>query len=276
MRLDAHQHFWNYNIREYGWIEKHMSVIRRSFLPEDLEPLLTRAGVSGCMAVQARQSLEETEWLLDLAERHEFIRGVVGWVDLCSVEAEHQLEKYASSPWLKGVRHVIQDEPDVQFVLRDDFQRGIALLQQYNLAYDLLVSKEQLPYAVELVKMFPEQRFVLDHLAKPDIKAGTVSPWKEALYSLSEQPNVYCKLSGMITEADWTNWKQEDFAPYLNIALEAFGPDRVMFGSDWPVCTVAGTYAQVLEIITKHTSCMSEVEKQMIFGGTCATFYQLS
>lgn len=275
MKLDAHQHFWKYNMHEYGWIGEHMSVIRRSFLPEDLEPLLTYSGVSGCIAVQARQTVEETEWLLYLAEQHEFIKGVVGWVDLCSVEASHQLEKYASNPWLKGVRHVVQDEPDVQFVLRDDFQRGIALLQPYNLAYDLLVSKEQLPYAVELVKNFPEQRFVLDHLAKPDIKAGKVSPWKEALYALSEQTNVYCKLSGMMTEADWGNWKQEDFTPYLDTALKAFGPDRVMFGSDWPVCTVAGTYSQALEIVMKHMYSLSEKEQQMVLGGACATFYQL-
>ncbi|MEC0124899.1 amidohydrolase family protein [Paenibacillus pabuli] len=275
MKLDAHQHFWNYNVHEYGWIGEPMNVIRRSFLPEDLEPLLTNSGVSGCMAVQARQTVEETEWLLHLAEQHEFIKGVVGWVDLCSADVSHQLEKYASSPWLKGVRHVVQDEPDEKFVLRDDFQRGIALLQQYNLAYDLLVSKEQLPHAIELVKKFPEQRFVLDHLGKPDIKASKVSPWKEAIYALSEQPNVYCKWSGMITEADWENWKQEDFTPYLDTALEAFGPDRVMFGSDWPVCTVAGTYAQTLEIITKHMKSFSEAEQQMIFGGTCAAFYQV-
>ena len=171
--------FWNYNTRDYGWIGEEMRVIQRSFLPEDLEPILTDSGVSGCVAVQARQSLEETEWLLELADKHEFIKGVVGWVDLCSEEVSSQLEKLATNPWLKGVRHVIQDEPDVKFVLREDFQRGIALLQQHDLAYDLLVSKEQLPYAVELVQKFPQQRFVIDHLAKPDIKAGVVSPGRK-------------------------------------------------------------------------------------------------
>ncbi|KAA8783779.1 amidohydrolase family protein [Paenibacillus amylolyticus] len=275
MKLDAHQHFWNYNIRDYGWIGEEMSVIQRSFLPEDLEPILTDSGVSGCVAVQARQSLEETEWLLELADKHDFIKGVVGWVDLRSEEASSQLEKFAANPWLKGVRHVIQDEPDVKFVLREDFQRGIALLEQHNLAYDLLVSKEQLPYAVELVQKFPQQRFVIDHLAKPDIKAGIGSPWKETIEAIATYPNVYCKLSGMVTEADWNKWTQEDFAPYLDTVLQAFGPKRVMYGSDWPVCTVAGTYAQVFDLLKMHVQSLSEAEQQMIFGDNCAAFYKL-
>lgn len=275
MKLDAHQHFWNYNIRDYGWIGEEMSVIQRSFLPEDLEPILTDSGVSGCVAVQARQSLEETEWLLELADKHEFIRGVVGWVDLCSEEASSQLEKFAASPWLKGVRHVIQDEPDVRFVLREDFQRGIALLQQHDLAYDLLVSKEQLPYAVELVQKFPQQRFVIDHLAKPDIKARIGSPWKETMEAIAAYPNVYCKLSGMVTEADWNKWTQEDFAPYLDTVLQAFGSKRVMYGSDWPVCTVAGTYPEVFNLLKMHVQRLSEAEQQLIFGDNCATFYNL-
>ena len=190
-----------------------MKAIRQSFLPEDLEPLLVQSGLDGCIAVQARQSLTETEWLLQLADRHECIKGVVGWVDLCSDEVRNQLELFASNPYLKGVRHVIQDEPDLKYVLREDFQRGISLLKEYDLAYDLLVSKEQLPYAVELVKTFPEQRFVLDHLAKPDIKSGILSPWKEALESLAAQPNAYCKLSGMVTEADWANWTPRTLQP---------------------------------------------------------------
>jgi len=275
MKLDAHQHFWNYNIRDYGWIGEEMSVIQRSFLPEDLEPILTDSGVSGCVAVQARQTLEETEWLLELANKHDFIKGVVGWVDLRSEEASSQLEKFAANPWLKGVRHVIQDEPDVKFVLREDFQRGIALLEQHDLAYDLLVYKEQLPYAVELVHKFPQQRFVIDHLAKPDIKAGIGSPWKETMEAIAAYPNVYCKLSGMVTEADWNKWTQEDFAPYLDTVLQAFGPKRVMYGSDWPVCTVAGTYAQVFDLLKMHVQSLSEAEQQMIFGDNCAAFYKL-
>lgn len=275
MKLDAHQHFWNYNIRDYGWIGEEMSVIQRSFLPEDLEPILSDSGVSGCVAVQARQSLEETEWLLELADKHDFIKGVVGWVDLCSEEASSQLEKFAANPWLKGVRHVIQDEPDVKFVLREDFQRGIALLQQHDLAYDLLVSKEQLPYAVELVQKFPQQRFVIDHLAKPAIKAGISSPWKETMKAIAAYPNVYCKLSGMVTEADWNKWTQEDFAPYIDTVLQAFGPKRVMYGSDWPVCTVAGTYAQVFNLLQTHVQSLPEAERQLIFGDNCATFYKL-
>ncbi|CAI6041370.1 hypothetical protein PAECIP112173_01025 [Paenibacillus sp. JJ-100] len=275
MKLDAHQHFWQYNTRDYGWISEEMNVIQRSFLPEDLHPILTASGISGCIVVQARQSLEETEWLLELADKHEFIKGVVGWVDLCSENAALQLEKYAASPWLKGVRHVIQDEPDVKFVLRKDFQRGIALLKQYNLAYDLLVSKEQLPYAVELVQAFPQQRFVIDHLAKPDIKAGILSPWKEAIIAISAYPNVHCKLSGMVTEADWNNWTQEDFTPYLDTVLQAFGPERVMYGSDWPVSNVAGTYRQVFNLLQTHVHSLSQAEQQMIFGDNCRIFYNL-
>jgi L-fuconolactonase len=275
MKLDAHQHFWNYNTRDYGWIGEEMSVIRRSFLPEDLQPILTDSGISGCIAVQARQSLEETEWLLELADKHEFIKGVVGWVDLCSEEAASQLAGYAANPWLKGVRHVIQDEPDVKFVLREDFQRGIALLEQYNLAYDLLVSKEQLPHAVELVQKFPKQRFVIDHLAKPDIKAGVGSPWKETMEAIAAYPNVYCKLSGMVTEADWNHWKQEDFTFYLDTVLQAFGSERVMYGSDWPVCTVAGTYAEVINLLQTHVKRLPEAEQQLIFGDNCAAFYNL-
>ncbi|WP_340032865.1 amidohydrolase family protein [Paenibacillus sp. FSL K6-1122] len=276
MKLDAHQHFWEYNVAEYGWIGEEMKVIRQSFLPKDLEPLLIQSGLEGCIAVQARQSLTETEWLLQLADRHECIKGVVGWVDLCSDEVRNQLELFASNPYLKGVRHVIQDEPDLKYVLREDFQRGISLLKEYDLAYDLLVSKEQLPYAVELVKTFPEQRFVLDHLAKPDIKSGILSPWKEALESLAAQPNAYCKLSGMVTEADWANWTPKDFTAYLNIAIEAFGAQRLMFGSDWPVSNVSATYSEVYGLINSHINALHILDQQMILGGTCAAFYQIS
>ncbi|WP_340029631.1 amidohydrolase family protein [Paenibacillus sp. FSL H7-0940] len=276
MKLDAHQHFWEYNVAEYGWIGEEMKVIRQSFLPKDLEPLLVQSGLDGCIAVQARQSLTETEWLLQLADRHECIKGVVGWVDLCSNEVRNQLELFASNPYLKGVRHVIQDEPDLKYVLREDFQRGISLLKEYDLAYDLLVSKEQLPYAVELVKAFPEQRFVLDHLAKPDIKSGILSPWKEALESLAAQPNAYCKLSGMVTEADWANWTPKDFTAYLNIAIEAFGAERLMFGSDWPVSNVSAMYSEVYGLIMNHINTLPISDQQMILGGTCAAFYQIS
>ncbi|KAA8746065.1 amidohydrolase family protein [Paenibacillus sp. UASWS1643] len=276
MKLDAHQHFWEYNVAEYGWIGEEMKTIRQSFLPEDLEALLVQSGLEGCIAVQARQSLAETEWLLQLADRHEFIKGVVGWVDLCSNEVRDQLELFASNPYLKGVRHVIQDEPDLKYVLREDFQRGISLLKEYDLAYDLLVSKEQLPYAVELVKTFPEQRFVLDHLAKPDIKSGIISPWKETLESLAAQPNAYCKLSGMVTEADWGKWTPKDFTAYLNIAIEAFGAERLMFGSDWPVSNVSATYFEVYGLINSHINALPILDQQMILGGTCAAFYQIS
>ncbi|MGO4729422.1 amidohydrolase family protein [Paenibacillus sp. 2KB_22] len=276
MKLDAHQHFWEYNIAEYGWIGEEMKAIRQSFNPQDLEPILAQSGMDGCIAVQARQSLTETQWLLELADQYEFIKGVVGWVDLCSEDVRNQLELLASNPVLKGVRHVIQDEPDLQYVLREDFQRGISLLKEYDLAYDLLVSKEQLPYAVELVKAFPEQRFVLDHLAKPDIKSGILSPWQEALESLAAQPNAYCKLSGIVTEADWANWTPSDFTSFLNIAIEAFGAERLMFGSDWPVSNLAASYSDVYGLIKSHIHSLSVSDQQMILGGTCAAFYQIS
>ncbi|PQP81238.1 amidohydrolase [Paenibacillus sp. PCH8] len=276
MKLDAHQHFWEYNVAEYGWIGEEMKSIRQSFLPEHLEPVLIQSGLEGCIAVQARQSLNETQWLLQLADRHDFIKGVVGWLDLCSEDVRDQLELFASNPAFKGVRHVVQDEPDLRYVLREDFQRGISLLKEYDLAYDLLVSKEQLPYAVELVKTFPEQRFVLDHLAKPDIKSGILSPWKEALESLAAQPNAYCKLSGMVTEADWGTWTTKDFTPYLDIAIEAFGAERLMFGSDWPVSNVSAAYADVYGLITAHIHSLSESDQEMILGDTCAAFYRIS
>ncbi|MDP4223310.1 MAG: amidohydrolase family protein, partial [Bacteroidota bacterium] len=238
MKIDAHQHFWKYNSAEYAWISDSMRVLKRDFLPEDLRKELKTIGFEGSVAVQARQTTDETRWLLGLAEEFDFIKGVVGWIDLCYPEAEDQLAEFSSHAKFTGVRHVLQDEPDDQFMLRDSFLKGISLLVKFNLVYEILIFTRHLPYAAKLVEKFPEQKFVLDHMAKPLIRDKLLSPWREGIQQLAFHPNVYCKLSGMVTEASWTGWRKKDFTPYLDVIFESFGPSRLMIGSDWPVCTV--------------------------------------
>ena len=275
LRIDAHQHFWQYSPEEYGWISEAMPAIRRDFLPRDLKPLLEAAGFQASVAVQARQSLEETRWLLELADASEQIAGVVGWVELCSKDALGQLEQFAHNPKFVGVRHVVQDEPDDAFMLREDFREGLALLSEFGLIYDLLLHPRHLPVAAKLVAEFPEQRFVLDHLAKPYIADGRIERWGEDLRVLARFPNVGCKLSGMVTEAKWGAWTHADFTPYLDAALEAFGPDRLMIGSDWPVCLLSGNYAATMGIVMEYIEKLSEGEQAAILGGTCARVYRL-
>jgi len=275
MRIDAHQHFWRYNAEEYDWIDDSMSALRRDFLPEDLEAELEAAGFDACIAVQARQTLEETRWLLELADQNPFIAGVVGWVDLRAESVREQLATFATNPKLLGVRHIVQAEPDDHFLLRPNFLRGIAALQEFNLTYDILIFPRHLPVAVEFVQRFPEQRFVLDHLAKPFIKAQTVEPWASQLRELAKNPNVFCKLSGMVTEADWKNWKAEHFRPYLETAFEAFGPDRLMIGSDWPVCKVAGPYNQVMSLLIDFLDQHPPGAREKILGGNAQRFWRL-
>ena len=275
MRLDAHQHFWHYSPEEYGWIGPDMAVLKQDRLPGDLAPLLAQAKLNGTVAVQARQNLEETEWLLDLADRHPFIRGVVGWVDLCSPALWAQLERFRAHPKLCAVRHVIQDEPDDQFMVRDGFLRGIAALADFDLTYDILIFPRHLPVACQLVELFPNQRFVLDHIAKPLIKDRLLEPWASDIRQLASYPNVACKLSGMVTEADWHGWEHSHFQPYLDVVLEAFGTSRLMFGSDWPVCTLAASYGQVAGIVAALTQQLSINEQVEIWGGTARRFYQL-
>ncbi|HTJ29015.1 MAG TPA: amidohydrolase family protein [Acidobacteriaceae bacterium] len=275
MRIDAHQHFWQYSPEEYGWISEAMPAIRRSFGPDDLKPLLDAADFQASVAVQARQSLEETRWLLHLADAHAHVAGVVGWVELCSPDVLGQIEDFAHNPKFVGVRHVLQDEPDDEFMLREDFRAGLGLLNGYGLAYDLLLHPRHLPIAAKLVARFPEQRFVLDHLAKPFIADGKISPWREDLQALAAFPNVYCKLSGMVTEAKWGAWAEADFAPYLDAALEAFGADRLMIGSDWPVCLLSGDYAATMGIVMQYIEKLSGAEQAAILGGNCARFYRL-
>lgn len=273
MKLDAHQHFWGYDAQQYPWIPKG-SPLERNWLPPDLAPLLATAGLDGCIAVQARQSLEESRWLLDLAEHHAIIKGVVGWVDLRAPDVERDLAALAAHPKFSGVRHVVQDEPDVNFQLGAAFQRGIEKLRAFHFTYDLLIHPRQLPAAIALVRRFPEQPFVLDHLAKPPIASGALSPWREQLRELAQSPNVMCKVSGMVTEANRETWQAADFRPYLDVVFEAFGEDRLMFGSDWPVCLLAGSYARVFELVNDSTRSLSTGAREKIFGGNAARFYR--
>lgn len=276
MRIDSHQHFWHYNPDEHVWMTDELSVLKRSFMPADLEPLLQSVNFDGAIVVQARQMLKETEWLLDLADEYEIVKGVVGWVDLRSPEIGSQLERYAAHPKFSGVRHVVQDEPDDNFMLLPEFQRGITELKQYNLPYDLLIYPRHIPVAIELVKKFPEQPFVVDHIAKPVIKDKSFSPWQEDLKALAQFENVTCKLSGMVFEADWKNWEPSEFEPYMEIVIDAFGPNRLMIGSNWPVCTVAGDYQSVMNIVIDYIRQLSPTEQAQINGETCARFYQVS
>lgn len=276
-RIDAHQHFWRYVPTDYPWIGEGMQRIARDELPADLEPLLSAARFDGSVAVQARQSLEESRWLLELAgEPLNRILGVVGWVDLQSEQLTEQLETLAIQPRFVGVRHVVQDEPDPAFLLGEAFVRGVSQLARHGLTYDLLLYPPQLPAAIELAGLLPEQPFVLDHLGKPGIEKRLMQPWRNDLGALAAHANVFCKLSGLVTEAAWRGWQKEDFRPYLEVALETFGPRRLMFGSDWPVCLVAAEYADVLGIVEDFLSPLSADEQALIFGGTAASFYQLA
>ena len=271
-RIDAHQHFWRYSPRTHAWIDGTMLAIKRDFLPPDLKLLLDAAGFDGCIAVQAEQSIAETEWLLSLADEHPFIRGVVGWVDLCAPDVTEQLRRIAARPRLRGIRHIVQDEP-AGFMLRPDFQRGIAALAEFNLTYDILIYEHQLPEALALVQRFPKQRFVIDHIAKPAIRDTSIDAWRAGTTAIAACPNVYCKLSGMVTEADRQRWRPSDLAPYIETVLETFVPHRVMIGSDWPVCLLAGDYGDVMAIITDAIGALSVDERDAIMGGTAAEFY---
>jgi L-fuconolactonase len=271
--LDSHQHFWKYGVREYAWIDESMSMLRRDFMPEDLEIELRRNGFDGCIAVQARQTLQETQWLLELAGRHPFIKGVVGWVDLRSPEARYQLQSLSRNPKLIGIRHIVQSEPDDRFLLQPDFLRGIELLGEFHLAYDILIYTRHLPVAAEFVSRFPQQRFVLDHLAKPQIREHGLADWSRDIRQVAKSPNVYCKLSGLVTEADWTRWKESDFKPYLDLAFECFGPARLMIGSDWPVCTVAGSYSRVIDIVKNYLIRFPAGTREAVLGKTASEVY---
>lgn len=253
-----------------------MSVLMRDYLPGDLEQELRTAGVSGTVVVQARQSLEETRWLLELSDEYAFIKGVVGWMDICSPNVVNQLRVFADHPKLVGVRHVIHDEADDDFMLRSDFKTGMVYLGAYGMCYDLLLFPRHLRRAVKLVDKFPRQYFVLDHLGKPHIKAGELLTWKEDLGRLAMYPNVWCKLSGMVTEADWKNWSREDLLPYMETVLEVFGPRRVMVGSDWPVCRLAGEYGEVMRIVPEFIASLDKEDQKRILYKNAIDCYQLN
>jgi len=276
VRIDAHQHFWHYAPAEYPWIDARMGRIARDFLPADLAPELEAAGIEGCVAVQARSSEAETRFLLALAEAHPFVRAVVGWADLCSPAVEERLATLVRAPRLKGLRHVVQDEPDDRFLLRPDFQRGVAALARTDLAYDLLIHPRHLEPARRFAEAFPALTIVLDHLAKPEIAAARRDPWERQLGALAELPHVACKLSGLVTEARWNAWKPDDFRFYLDAALEAFGPARLLFGSDWPVCLLAARgYGEVHALVHDWASALAAGERAALFGGNAARLYRL-
>jgi len=276
MKIDSHQHYWHFNTADYGWMGENMSVIKRDFLPTDLLPELKSIDFDGSVAVQARQSLEETNWLLQLADEHPHIKGVVGWLDLQSEQAEEQIAAFAKHPKAVGVRHVIHDEEDLDFMLRPAFICGVQMLEKYDMAYDILIFPKHLTNTIEFVKQFSnKQTFVIDHIAKPLIKDGIVSPWKEDIAALATFPNVYCKLSGMVTEADWNTWTPENIRPYLDVIMEAFGPERILIGSDWPVCLVAGKYSEVMQVVTDYISTFTEKEQALMLGGNAVKAYKI-
>ena len=275
MRVDAHQHFWEYTPEQYPWMDEALSLLKRHFLPPDLLSELVKADLEGTVAVQARQSLEESRWLLELSDHYPSILGVVGWVDLCASNVEDQLERFQTHPKFVGVRHVVQDEPDDQFMLRPEFIRGISKVQSFDLRYDILIFPRQLPAAIELVKQFPEQPFVLDHIAKPLIKVGTLMPWEAQIRELAQFENLTCKVSGMVTEAEWEQWVPGDFRPYLDVVFEAFGEDRLMYGSDWPVCRLGGEYGRIYRLAEEYVSQFSAEAQAKFFGGVASAFYGL-
>jgi L-fuconolactonase len=275
MRIDAHQHFWRYDPVGYAWITDDMSVLRRDFLPADLLPELSANGIDASIVVQADQSERDTLFLLDLAAKNPAIAGVVGWVDLCSASVSERLKYFSKFEKLCGFRHVVQAEPDDNFMLREDFQRGIAALAEFNFTYDILIYPKQLRAALALAEHFPKQRFVIDHIAKPEIKARKLSPWAEEMRAIAANSNIFCKVSGMITEGDWHHWRADDFRPYLDVVFEAFGPDRLLFGSDWPVCLVAGSYSKVKQLVADYMRGLSGADKAKIFGGNAVQFYGL-
>lgn len=274
MRIDSHQHFWKFDPIRDAWIDASMEKIARDFLPEDLKPLLDQSKIDGCVAVQADQSETETDFLLDLAGRYDFVKGVVGWVDLRSPQLSERLEHYCNNSFFKGVRHIVQAEKD-GFMLQESFLKGIQQLKDFNLTFDILIFPHQLEEAVALVKKNPEQAFVLDHIAKPYIKDKKIDQWAKHINQLAVHQNVYCKLSGLLTEADWNHWQEEDFTAYLTVIMEAFGTDRLMYGSDWPVCLLAGSYPHVVRIVENFISSLSTVDQKKIMGQNAHHFYNL-
>jgi L-fuconolactonase len=274
-RIDAHHHLWRYSPTEYGWIDDEMAALRRDFLPSDLKAAMASAGIDGTIAVQARQTLDETRWLLDLADATDAIRGVVGWAPIAGEEFPGVMEEFDGRAKLKGLRHVIQDERDPHYILREDFNSGIRTMLDSGLVYEILIFERHLEDAIHFVDEHPHQPFVLDHIAKPLIAAGRLEPWAMRMRELGRRPNVWCKLSGLVNEANWKTWTPETLRPYLDVAVEAFGPTRLMAGSDWPVCLLAIEYAQWFELLSTYFAGFSEPERAAVFGGTAIEVYGL-
>ncbi|MCJ8208645.1 amidohydrolase family protein [Mucilaginibacter sp. RS28] len=276
LKIDAHQHFWLYDPKRDTWITDDMSVLQKDYLPAQLEQILKRHDIDGCVVVQSDQSIEENWFQLKNAEANPFIKGIVGWVDLCHENIEQQLAEFKPYTKLKGFRHVLQGEKDRALMLKPEFVRGLHALHVNGYTYDLLVLPDQLKYVIELVDSLPDQKFVIDHLAKPLIKKGQLTPWTDEMKTIAQSPNVYCKVSGMVTEADWANWKASDFTPYLDVVFEAFGTERLMYGSDWPVCEVAGGYDRMLDLVKTYTANLSSTQAEDFWGGTAVRFYGLN
>lgn len=276
MIIDSHQHFWNYDPVRDSWIDESMEVIRKDFLPIDLEPILNVNNVDGCIAVQADQSEEETEFLLDCADQNPFIKGVVGWLDLRADNIEERIAHYYKNKLFVGVRHVVQGESDDEFMLKPAFLNGISKLEKYGLTYDILIHQEQLEQAIALVERFPKQQFVLDHIAKPKISKGVDAKWEKNIRALASYKNVACKISGMVTETQDFKWHKNEFSAFLDIIIDAFGVDRVLYGSDWPVCLLAGKYKEVLQIIEEYFTSFSSEEKLKVMGDNAVRIYNLN
>lgn len=274
-KIDSHQHFWHYDPAKHVWMNDEMSVLKTDYLPTDLKPLLKKCDLDGCVAVQANQAEVENDFLLELSNQHDFIRGIVGWVDLRADNLSERLEYYQQFPKIKGFRHVIHDEPDLDFMLQPAFMKGVSQLKSFGYTYDILIFAAHLPNTLEFIKALPNQAFVIDHIAKPNIKSGEIDTWKKQLKKVATFENVHCKISGMVTEADWKNWKKEDFTKYLDTVVEAFGINRIMYGSDWPVCTLAAQYEVQFNIVKDYFSSFSKAEQDSFFGGNSSKFYKL-
>jgi L-fuconolactonase len=274
-RIDSHQHFWKFDPVRDSWINDDMKIIQKNFLPEDLQPLLKQNGFDGCVAVQSDQTEAENHFHFQNAENFDFIKGIVGWIDLQSKAVEERLEYYTQFKKIKGFRHVLQGEPQRDLMLQPAFMNGISLLRKYNFTYDILIFKDQLQYIPKFISSFPDQRFVIDHISKPNIKSGEIDQWKQDIKQIAQFENVHCKISGMVTEANWKNWKKEDFKPYIDVVVEAFGINRIMFGSDWPVCLVAASYDEMLGIAEDYFSSFSKEEQERFFGLNAIRFYNL-
>lgn len=275
MRIDSHQHFWKYHPQKQDWISEDMAVLKRDFLPAQIKPLLQEQGLDGCITVQCEQNADEINFMLQLAEENDFIKGIVGWIDLRANNLEEQLLHYSKYKQIKGFRHVVQAEPDKNFLLRRDFCRGISLLKQFGFTYDILIYHYQLKAAIEFVRLFPEQPFVIDHIAKPDIKNHEINIWAAQMKEIAKNKNVFCKVSGMVTEADITNWKKEDLLPYMDVVFENFGAERIMFGSDWPVCLLATDYNALYKIVSEYISALNKDKQDAVLGNNAAAFYHL-